>query len=515
MELDFLIKEIEDKGDCPFERYLLTRHIRTGAESCVFEGHLVGFPEEYDKSVVIIAQPEHEKSLENHFKLKTSLKHPGIVPIKDFDLGYKFPFVVEPFIEDSVEDLLGGFSEELLYAFASQMFDVFKFIHGRGVVHKDFHPGNIRVSDSDSIDNVRFYLTDFGMAKSVKKNDDVILSKDRFEKEEEVWITNPCRPPELLGGKGEWLMVDDLYALATTLFRILTGKERIDGFIDPKYRGFFEKANMKDRDDRFRSVEEMRFDWDGVVKEKDLMDEVFEKKGIAKVPIGDGAFKLVKKESMFGGGLIVYRQGNSLFVVDVKDLDKKYCLNVPKKTTDLEKMVDVCLVPDSSKIGFLIRHATILEDYDYEDEKTEFYESSKFKDYHVYVFDYKNLGEGLQCFFSEGKTKKDFTNISWTRDGTILIGGGKVFGRKLDMENQKIVKSKERYYVKANSNVSPSERYCVICTDGEVKIVNKGEGSAYCHVFGNGGSAVWLNPDVELKRKLGIWDKINDQLTGH
>ncbi|RHZ77087.1 hypothetical protein Glove_186g15 [Diversispora epigaea] len=81
-----------------------------------------------------------------------------------------------------------------------------KYIHEMGLMHKDFHPGNI-VNQFLNLS----YITDFGLCKPVTENNP-----------EKIYGVIPYMAPETLSG-GEYTQASDIYSFGMVMLEVLTG----------------------------------------------------------------------------------------------------------------------------------------------------------------------------------------------------------------------------------------------------------------------------------------------------
>jgi serine/threonine protein kinase len=141
-------------------------------------------------------------------------RHPHVVEVETiFDEG-KFPCMVMEYVEG--EDLgkrLGRMrllseAEALLYI--RQIGDALTVIHNKGLLHRDLKPRNIMLRSGKS----EAVLIDFGIARDFIPN---VVQKHTVHR------TPGFAPPEqydLVAPRGEFI---DIYALAATLYNLLTG----------------------------------------------------------------------------------------------------------------------------------------------------------------------------------------------------------------------------------------------------------------------------------------------------
>ncbi|RHZ84483.1 hypothetical protein Glove_81g67 [Diversispora epigaea] len=78
-------------------------------------------------------------------------------------------------------------------------------IHGKGLMHKDFHSGNVVNQDL-----IKCYITDFGLCKPVTENDP-----------EKIYGVIPYMSPETLS-RGEYTQASDIYSFGMVMIEILT-----------------------------------------------------------------------------------------------------------------------------------------------------------------------------------------------------------------------------------------------------------------------------------------------------
>ncbi len=141
-------------------------------------------------------------------------RHPHVVEVETiFDEG-KFPCMVMEYVEG--EDLgrrlqrIRLFSEAEALLYIRQIGDALTVIHNKGLLHRDLKPRNIMLRSGKS----EAVLIDFGIARDFIPN--VI-------QEHTVYRTPGFAPPEqydLVAPRGEFI---DIYALAATLYNLLTG----------------------------------------------------------------------------------------------------------------------------------------------------------------------------------------------------------------------------------------------------------------------------------------------------
>jgi formylglycine-generating enzyme required for sulfatase activity/serine/threonine protein kinase len=158
-------------------------------------------------------------SLENFSKesaMLASLDHVGIVKVLRSFEAFGTAYFVMPFVEGVTLDELHkerrdageGFSEDELRGMLERVLDGLVHLHDRGIYHRDIKPGNILIT-SEGVP----VLIDFGSARQR-------LSERSMTVVESAGYT-PFEQLQSRGNVGPW---SDLYSLAATLVKVMTGE---------------------------------------------------------------------------------------------------------------------------------------------------------------------------------------------------------------------------------------------------------------------------------------------------
>lgn len=178
---------------------------------------------------------------------------------------------------------------EQVAEWAKSICDVLTVMHTQSppLVHRDLKPDNVMLME----DKKTIKMIDFGTARDIGKT-----AKEREKAKTRVY-TEGYAPPEQIIGKPE--PRSDLFALAGTLFHLITGKcpegsfsakeleEKLkgaDGGVDPKHRWFYEllKINLaEDVNDRYFSAKDFKVD----LEKQQLTKEVKCKKCSQSSPV--------------------------------------------------------------------------------------------------------------------------------------------------------------------------------------------------------------------------------------
>ena len=163
--------------------------------------------------------PEAFVALEREASKSQGLRHSNIVSIFDFDKDENLPFITMELLEgQELADLLhtypNGLPEEMAWRIIEGMVLGLTHAHEESVVHADFKPGNIFVTERQS------KILDFGIARAMRMNsggDDTDFDPARL-----AALTPAYASREMLNGDNPEPR-DDLYSLGIVTYMVLTG----------------------------------------------------------------------------------------------------------------------------------------------------------------------------------------------------------------------------------------------------------------------------------------------------
>lgn len=163
--------------------------------------------------------PEAFVALEREASKSQGLRHSNIVSIFDFDKDEDVPFITMELLEgQELADLLhtypNGLPEEMAWRIIDGMVQGLAHAHEESVVHADFKPGNIFVTERQS------KILDFGIARAMRMNsggDDTDFDPARL-----AALTPAYASREMLNGDNPEPR-DDLYSLGIVTYMALTG----------------------------------------------------------------------------------------------------------------------------------------------------------------------------------------------------------------------------------------------------------------------------------------------------
>jgi serine/threonine protein kinase len=212
----------QEGGIGPDGRYRIDRKLGQGAMGCVYLGKdQLLFREVALKK--LSAGQHHDENLLPRFQQEARalarLSHPNIVQIYDFIQEEDEYWIAMEYVEGSDLETLfsknGRFEVVDALRICTLISDAMNYAHARGVVHRDFKPSNVLVTNTGDPK-----VMDFGLAK---------LTQSSIATVEGSLLGSPAymSPEQAMGKPADER--SDIYALGVTLFQLLTGRLPFEG----------------------------------------------------------------------------------------------------------------------------------------------------------------------------------------------------------------------------------------------------------------------------------------------
>ena len=217
VETRLMPADMEPDSVGPDDRYLIRHELGRGAMGIVYSAQdqilgrnvaLKKLPSDLRKDADLIRRFKQEA------RALARLSHPHIVQVYDFFQNCGQTWIAMELIEGS--DLADYLENEAAIPLseavrlATQMAEGLAYAHERGVIHRDFKPANVILSDDGAVK-----ITDFGLAK---------IARSSVHTQVGSLLGSPAyMSPEQIQGK----TVDeysDIYAAGVTFFEMISGR---------------------------------------------------------------------------------------------------------------------------------------------------------------------------------------------------------------------------------------------------------------------------------------------------
>lgn len=163
-------------------------------------------------------------ALQREAKKALSLSHPNIIRVYDFDKDGDLTFMTMEYLSGRSFDRIikeSGFSGLPLATVLEYMrpvADALGYAHSRGLVHSDFKPSNVFVTDDGQVK-----VIDFGIARAIRRAGAGDAEQTVFDPSALGALTLPYASPEQIAGLDPDPR-DDIFAAACVTYELLTGR---------------------------------------------------------------------------------------------------------------------------------------------------------------------------------------------------------------------------------------------------------------------------------------------------
>jgi len=194
------------------ERFAMLEELGRGAMGVVYRVQDRSTGEQVALKLLASATPKHMARFAREADVVRQLQHPGIVPLRGFDLAGQTPWIAFQLIHGA-----RPFSEAIPNLDLHRRLQIVRdtaaaagYAHAQGVIHRDLKAENVLVDSSG-----RSHLADFGVAS--------LAGADRLTHTGALVGTPYAMSPEQLGGR-EVGPAADVWALGILLYQALTGR---------------------------------------------------------------------------------------------------------------------------------------------------------------------------------------------------------------------------------------------------------------------------------------------------
>ena len=172
------------------------------------------------------------KTLAREFQKTRALRHDNIVAVETFEQDGHDTYIVMEYLEGQtlkqyIKAHKQGVGQKQVFDIVEELVKALEYAHDKGMVHLDFKPGNVFLTNTNKIK-----VLDFGISRLLNTKED--LSETRYKKEEELakrfsGITPKYASLEMIHELPPDPR-DDIYALACVTYELLTGHHPFSGW---------------------------------------------------------------------------------------------------------------------------------------------------------------------------------------------------------------------------------------------------------------------------------------------
>jgi predicted Ser/Thr protein kinase len=226
-------ERISGTGDVLNGRFVLDECIGSGGMSTVYRALDRRRLEANDRNPHVAVKvlnmefrshPDSLIALQREAKKSQNLAHPNIVRVYDFDRDGPTVYMTMEYLSGEslaqklrAPDFKGLPVDEAMHILEG-MAGALIFAHESGIVHADFKPANVILTDNGQVK-----VIDFGIARAFQRPDETYMEATRFDPGSLRALTPTYASPELLEHR-EADPRDDIYALACITYEMLTGR---------------------------------------------------------------------------------------------------------------------------------------------------------------------------------------------------------------------------------------------------------------------------------------------------
>jgi serine/threonine protein kinase len=227
------VEYVKGTGDVLNGRFVLEERLGSGGMSTVYKALDRRKLEANDRNpyvavkVLNVEFRAHRDSLialQREAKKSQTLAHPNIVRVYDFDRDGLTVYMTmeylagQPLAKTLRSPKFKGMGQTEAIRILGGMASALAFAHDNYIVHADFKPGNVILTDSGQVK-----VIDFGIARAFQKPDVVEQEATRFDPGTLGALTPTYASPEMIEHR-EPDPRDDIYALACITYEMLTGR---------------------------------------------------------------------------------------------------------------------------------------------------------------------------------------------------------------------------------------------------------------------------------------------------
>ena len=230
---DLAKQAAQDQGALLKERFVLESILGQGGMGVVYRAKDLRKVEAEDHNPYVAAKvlnesfKQHPKAfmaLQQETAKTQQLAHPNIVTVYDFDRDGSTLYMTMELLEGTpLDKLLAkhrdiGLDKNQAIAIFNDLCAALSYAHNKGIIHSDFKPGNIFITQGQTVADQSAKVLDFGIARAASQK----TTHSAFDAAELSALTPAYASLAMLEGK-EPHYSDDVYALGCVFYEMLSG----------------------------------------------------------------------------------------------------------------------------------------------------------------------------------------------------------------------------------------------------------------------------------------------------
>ncbi|MDQ0567506.1 protein kinase family protein [Mycoplasma yeatsii] len=189
------------------------------------------------------------------YKIAKELNSINIIEVYGFKQNdNEYEYYME-YLDSTLEDYINKNNNKLEWKdrknIVYQLFNVFKYIHSRGIYHRDISTKNVLIKKYDNKPEVIIKLSDFGLVK--------IKGYDKTKTNTNIkGIMNDHANLEKAGFKN-YSMEHEIFAITKLIYFVCTGKSQLsDSWKNSEYKNFIQKGTNSKIEQRPKNIDELQ-----------------------------------------------------------------------------------------------------------------------------------------------------------------------------------------------------------------------------------------------------------------
>ncbi|MGL6107715.1 protein kinase domain-containing protein [Romboutsia sp.] len=217
----------------------------------------------YNKTFVIKRalnnlRPDELERFKREFDEMAKLNSPYVVEVYNFN-EEKYEYTME-YMDETIEEYIYKNNTKLKTKdrinLVRQILKAFKYIHSKGVLHRDVSTKNVLVKRYDDV--VVLKVSDFGLVKTE--------GSDLTRKGTEIKGSLNDYKSLRIEGFNNFKKEHETYALTQLIYFVMTGKSTLEKYYTTEYKNFIARGISDKFSERYKDIEELELEFNKLLK---------------------------------------------------------------------------------------------------------------------------------------------------------------------------------------------------------------------------------------------------------